>query len=417
MVAVASLLVIALAAPRPILAQMAESGTRVRLGAHAIGMVSRVDPGIGGVVETEGYLTQPMIHGHATLWSGLFTIAGTLNLEGLTMPGGELAPGNAGEGFVDRRHPHTFMHELMATFSPRLTGIDFTLSAGRGFAPFGTDDPMTRPFVRYPANHHWSQILERWTITAAARLGMVTIEAGLFNGDEPEAPEDLAGVERVGDSRAVRATLRPAHSLELQASHAYVESPGFRAGPGLDHRQWSASARLDHALSPSSRLYVFLEMAETNEYDGDRKVFVFTSVLGETAWRPGPWTAALRFERTTRPEEERLVDPYRSQRPHAEASILGATRWNTVTAHAARSFPNRGLRFEPFAELSRSTVDEITGAIFDPLALYGSTELWSLSIGLRLTAGLQHDRMGRYGAALPPGVSLADHEMSMTGRQ
>jgi hypothetical protein len=387
------------------------------LGAHAIGMVSRIDPGIGNVVETEAYLTQPMIHGMAAFGNGLFVLAGTLNLEGLTMPDGELAPGNAGEGFVDRRHPHTYMHELMATFSPRLPGVAFSISAGRGFAPFGTDDPMVRPFVRYPANHHWSQILERWTIIAAARRGPVTLEAGVFNGDEPEGPDDLAGLERLGDSWSLRGTVRPADWLEVQGSYASVESPEFRAGPGLDHRQWSASARLERSVSPDSRVYLFFEMAETGEYADGTKAFIFTSVLGEGAWRPGPWTAALRYERTTRPEEERLADPYRSPRPHAEGNIIGATRWNTVTAHFARSFSRGGATVEPFAELGRSTVEEVAGAIFDPTALYGSTELWSLSIGLRVRAGLQHGRMGRYGQALPPGGMHAGHDMSMMNRE
>ena len=44
-----------------------------------------------------------------------------------------------------------------------------SLSIGKGFAPFGTDDPMVRPFVRYPVNHHLSQILERGVAIAAGR--------------------------------------------------------------------------------------------------------------------------------------------------------------------------------------------------------------------------------------------------------
>ena len=37
----------------------------------------------------------------------------TLDFEGVTMPAGELALGGWGEGFVDRRHPHTYLHEAM----------------------------------------------------------------------------------------------------------------------------------------------------------------------------------------------------------------------------------------------------------------------------------------------------------------
>lgn len=393
------------------MAQADRPAARFMAGAHAIGMVSRVDPTIGDRVETEAYLTQAMLMGHGSFFGGRLTAAATLNLEGLTMADGELAPGNAGEGFVDKRHPHTYLHEAMLTFDPRLSGVGLSLSAGRGFAPFGTDDPMVRPFVRYPANHHWSQILERWTLTAAARRGPVSLEAGLFNGSEPGGPDDTGGLDRFGDSWAVRSSVRPAPWLELQASYAFVESPEFEAGLGLDQRKWSASARMVRTLTPGSSLYLFVETAETNEYIEDRKAFIFTTVLAESAWRPGPWTAALRYERTTRPEEERLNDPYRSPRPHAEETIIGATRWNTVTAHTARSFSSGGLRLEPFLEISRSTVEEIAGGIFDPIAFYGAGELWSVSIGLRLRAGMQHVRMGRYGAALPPGGMPAGHDM------
>ena len=36
--------------------------------------------------------------------------------------------------------------------------VHASLSAGKGFAPFGTDDPMSRPIFRYPVNHHLAQI-------------------------------------------------------------------------------------------------------------------------------------------------------------------------------------------------------------------------------------------------------------------
>ena len=89
------------------------------------------------------------------------------NLEGWTLDRGELNAGVWGEGYVDRRHPHTFLHELILSATTSLAGFDASLSAGRGFAPFGTDDPMVRPFVKYPANHHLAQILERWVAIGA----------------------------------------------------------------------------------------------------------------------------------------------------------------------------------------------------------------------------------------------------------
>ena len=42
--------------------------------------------------------------------------------------------------------------------------------------------------------------------------------------------------------------------------------------------------------------------------------------------------------------------------------------------------------------------------LFDAKLRYGSSTMWMVSFGIRLRAGAMHDRMGRYGAALPPDV-------------
>jgi len=65
-------------------------------------------------------------------------------------------------------------------------GGALSLSAGKGFAPYGTCDPMARPGLKYPTNHHLSQVLERWTANASWLRGGWSLEAGLFGGQEPE---------------------------------------------------------------------------------------------------------------------------------------------------------------------------------------------------------------------------------------
>src|SRR5690606_36217081 len=106
------------------------------------------------------------------------------------LPDGELTPGAWGEGYVDRRHSHTTVHELLLTARDVLGEWDgpgeLGLFIGKGFAPFGTDDPMSRPFQAFPVNHHLAQILERAVGGVQYRLHPVTIEAALHNGDEPE---------------------------------------------------------------------------------------------------------------------------------------------------------------------------------------------------------------------------------------
>src|SRR5947207_3223447 len=85
--------------------------------------------------------------------------AQSVDLEGLTLQRGELSTGAFGEGYVDRRHPHAYVHELMAGVESADRSVDASLFAGRGFVPFGSDDPMVRPMEKYPVNHHLAQIL------------------------------------------------------------------------------------------------------------------------------------------------------------------------------------------------------------------------------------------------------------------
>jgi hypothetical protein len=384
------------AASSPVSAQAHEHGMQgLRIGAQAMMLLTHASPALAGNDLTEGYLTQPMLLGHAN-WRGLAARL-TVNLEGWTLDRGELNAGNAGEGYVDRRHPHTFLHEAMLSASAEHDGWVGSIAAGRGFAPFGTDDPMARPLAKYSANHHLAQILERWLVMGALRRGPVMVEAGLFNGDEPTAPESLGRLSRVGDSWSLRVTLLPIENVELQASHAQVESPEHTPGGGLDHRKWSASAR-----ATTERGYALLEWARTHEYSSNgRRAFAFGSLLGEASTAVRAFTVAARYERTTRPEEERLSDAFRSARPHADENIIGVTRWRIATLHVARAFDFGELHVAPFAEASRLSVEEITGSIFDPVEHYGSSNQWSLSAGFRIGAGARHERMGRYGVAVP----------------
>src|SRR5207247_2478024 len=107
------------------------------------------------------------------------------DFEGGSIQYGQLATGAYGEGYYDRRHPHTYVHELMFTGGDLLGRWDgdvvVSLSAGKGFAPFGTHDPMSRRPMLYPANHHLAQILERAVAVTAITAGKVTLEGGTFN--------------------------------------------------------------------------------------------------------------------------------------------------------------------------------------------------------------------------------------------
>jgi hypothetical protein len=378
----------------------AQSSPWIQLGAHGVLAYTAVDPIPGDHSLGEVRLVQPTIMAHGGIASNRLRMLATLNLEGLTIPDGELAPGDWGEGFVDRRHPHTYLHELMFTFDDLLGKADgsarVSMSAGKGFAPFGTDDPMSRPVLRYPVNHHLAQILERAVAMMGVRVGPLMAEAGLFNGDEPERPGQWPRVSRFGDSWSGRLTVNPVAGLELQGSHASVHSPEHRAGAGTDQRKWSLSGRWAGALG-SFPVYGLLEWARTSEAEG---FFVFHSVLAEGAWTLGRSRLYYRFERTERPEEERTLNPFRSLRPHVENSILGKTRWTIHTAgYTVHLQPVSVLSVLPLAELSYGRIANVGGGLFDTQSFYGKTSFWSVSVGARLSLGMPLHRMGRYGVA------------------
>lgn len=386
-------------APAAAKAQDARPRAWAHLGAQAVAALERADPVPGGGSLAELRVVQPVLHLSAG-GVGPLRLTAVFNLEGATIPKGELALGNWGEGFVDRRHPHTYLHELIVSAGDllgRRPGTPhFSLSAGKGFAPFGTDDPMVRPFLRYPVNHHLAQILERAVAIAAVRAGPLLVEAGVFNGDEPERPGQWPRIGgRFGDSWSGRltATLRP--GLTVEGSYARVHSPEHRPGAGTDQGKWSAAGRWARPID-GHPAYLLLEWARTSEADG---FFVFHSVLAEGAWSSGPHRLQYRFERTERPEEERIAR-FRSLRPHLENSILGTTRWTTQTAgYEVMAFRRARLEVRPLAEVTYARVAKVGGGVIDVEQLYGGRNLWSLALGVRLSAGGAMHRMGRYGAA------------------
>jgi hypothetical protein len=373
----------------------------LEIGAQAIGVVTRVSPAIQGRALTEGDVTQPAVMGALDPWNELLSLKGMLNLEGATLKRGELNPGIVGEGYIDRRHPHTYLHELVLTSALRFGGDGVSgasITVGKGFAPFGSDDPMARPFEKYPINHHLAQILERAVAIGALRAGGLIFEGGAFNGDEPTGPGDTPNRNRYWDSWSGRITYVPWPQGEFQTSYARVKSPENPQGGGADQRKQSASIRLEDV--EHSR-YALFEWAHTGDYVGSARTFAFTSLLAETLARYDRFSGALRIERTERPDEQRLVDPFRTPVPATDLSIAGRSRWTIVTARAAASLvAAKALTIEPFAEVAHASVSPtLRPSGFDPRQFYGSDRIWSVSVGAKLAFGMSHMRMGRYGVA------------------
>lgn len=389
--------------PAPLLAQHDGHAGPPRadsLAAMATTLVTRVSPALAGRPRTEALLTQPMVMLRGAHRGRAVQYALMLNAERWTMPDGEPVAGIWGEGFIDRRHPHTLLHEVMLTGERRIGSARLSLSAGKGVVPFGTDDPMVRPFSKYPANHHFTQILERLEITAALRITpRVSVEVATFNGDEPAGTTAAPRWERFGDSRALRLTLWPLPELEVQGSGAFVRSPEFASGEGFDQQKSSASAR----WTPTSGVlrYLLVEWARTQERYDARAIVDYGTILAEAVATHDGWSAGMRFEQTSRPEEERLLDPFRTARPPGELTILGITRWRLATVQLARTIPPVvGLHVTAFTEATHARSSPVLRPVLlDPADISGRPTSWHLTVGLRLGLGAMPTRVGRYGAA------------------
>src|SRR5688572_20745177 len=114
------------------------------------------------------------------------------------------------------------------------------------------------------------------------------------------------------------------------------------------------------------------------------------------------WLAvAARLERTERPEEERLSEPFRTQRPSADFSVLGRTRWDMASLRLSSTWSSSSAALEPFVEIGRQHVTDLaTPSAFVARDFYGSNTLWSYSAGMTISAGTIHRRTGAYGAAV-----------------
>ena len=372
--------------------------------AQAIPVVTHAANTAEGADLTEGYVSQAAVMGRGDLLSGHLRLEATLNGEGLTMARGELSTGAFGEGYVDRRHPHTYLHEIVASGLGAIGPLTYSVSAGRGFAAFGTDDPMVRPFEKYPINHHLSQILERPMVTGAIRFGPAIVDASTFGGDEPTSPRSSPSMRRLGDSWSLRATALPLPLVELQGSYARVASPEQREGFGLDQRKRDVSARL---ISADGGRYLLAEWARTVDRDHGRNedVFAYESALVEGSLTLRGVSLALRVEQTERPEEERLTDPFRVPRPIVDLAISGITQWRTATVALMLPSPIFGpIRGYPFIEIERTTARARDArSVFDAESFYRSSSQWMFTAGVRLRVGSRHARMGRYGVAVPAG--------------
>lgn len=336
----------------------------------------------------------------------------TPNFEAWTLEDGELTPGGWGEGFIDSRHPHTVLHEAMLSINVWDTPVgDLSFSGGKGFAPYGTDDPMSRPSVKYPTNHHLSQILERFTFNAVWADRGWSIEAGVFGGTEPDGPYDLGNISSFGDSWSARVTRRFGATTMGQAawevSTSYARVAGHGGGDDEhadegDHHEdladgatglFNAAVRLQRAVGSWGQLYGLVEYSRS-EPDGATG---YQSFLAEVSLSRGRHTPYLRHERATRPEylrEGTGGDAFFRYDHDGEA--IGATRWNITSAGYGFSATTGVVSIRPFVEGQVFSVARHRGSR-SAQEILGDRGFAALTVGARIFFGGDPMRMGAYG--------------------
>jgi hypothetical protein len=368
----------------------------------------------GTPLERKGvYLTQPAIMLNTESPGSRLVLRTTLNFEGITQPWGELTFGGWGEGFLDKRHPHTLLHEVVLSYNvfPGRQTAGYSVSLGKGFAPFGTDDPMSRPVLKYPTNHHLSQILERWLVMGAVLTHQWSAEAGVFGGAEPNGPYDLSNIGSFPDSWSARITRRFGPETvgtwpwELSASLANVKEE-TEAG---DERTWLFNAAARHEKKHDfGQFYALMEASASDpEFTAG-----FFSLLAEARLARGSHQPYARLEYASRPEFVRDGSPATTgffRYDHHDIPI-GATRWFIATAGYGFEATRTPYSIRPFMEAQYNVVRPDRGGI-SPESLYGRSNFRTASLGLRIFLGGEPMRMGTYGVLDP---MTAMHRMMMS---
>jgi hypothetical protein len=347
---------------------------------------------------TEFYANQPVLMFNVESPASRVTLRTTLNFEGITLADGELTFGGWGEGFIDKRHPHTLLHEAVLSVNfPGVAGGAASLSAGKGFAPYGTDDPMSRPAVKFPTNHHLSQILERFLVSATWLRDGFSVEAGIFGGNEPTGPYDFSNISSFPNSWSGRAAYRfggmTGQAWEASASFGHVVETHH--GHDATTRLVNGAVRHEAAYGIGG-VYALLEASRSMPADDDDDGY--WSVLGETQLHRGRHRPYARVEVAIRPEYAREGEPGTQgfYRYDHDDHAIGATRWVISTLGYGVDATRLPFSARPFVEVQHNNVVQERGALLGQ-ELFGTDNFFTLTAGFRLFLGGGPMRMGAYG--------------------
>ena len=339
--------------------------------------------------EKHFYVTQPAIMSNLSSPDYRVVLRSTLNFESWTQRNGEISYGAWGEGYIDKRHPHTLLHEFILSKNWGNANRGASLSLGKGFAPYGTDDPMSRPILKYPTNHHLSQILERWVAEGIYAYKQWGLEAGVFDGAEPDGPFDLDNYHHFGNSWSARVTHRAGHPMmrtwpwEFSASYASVKED--HEGDVRERTLQNVAVRHEH---DHGRVHLYA-LAEASRSRSPQEP-TLSSLLFEGSAAVARHTPYLRIERARRPEWDRQGDPGSDDyfRYNEADWPTGFTRWTILSFGYGYSLGTDRVSPRPFLEVQHNSVDD-------------GRRFWSISAGMRIFIGGESMRMGTYGVLDP----------------
>ena len=257
---------------------------------------------------------------------------------------------------------------------------------------------MSRPAVKYPTNHHLSQILERFTLNGVYSSPRFSAEVGVFGGNEPTTPYDFSNAESFANSWSTRLAARfgaPSMGVfpwELSGSYGYVVEEHDDAEEGVTVL-YNAALRHE-TMAAVGRSYALIEasMSDPADHDG------YFSVLAEGAVTRGMHMPYARIEYATRPEYPREGEPGTDEffRYDHDAEPIGSTRWLIAVAGYGLEATSLPFSARPFVEVQWNQVAADEGGI-DPDDLFGRSSFFGLTAGFRLFLGGEPMRMGAYG--------------------
>jgi hypothetical protein len=213
-----------------------------------------------------------------------------------------------------------------------------------------------------PVNHHWSQILERAIVADGGGVGPVALEGALFNGDEPEEPSQWPNLDRFGDSWSVRGFVWPVTGA---GTAGLVRGSSRRRSIG---RGGTARAEGECSLRAGSARSARCEPMRWPNGRGPRRQrdVRLRERTGGAPRRASDGTGSRTgFERTERPEEERLFDdPFRSTatafgRQHRRGDALDAAHGQLHSA--VRRAADEVIAVSPFVEVTLGGIAKVGG--------------------------------------------------------